>query len=469
MKAFAVPFRVEGNIVWRHAALVAFVTALALTSLFLHSMRLSTLAGGFLFSFSLLGILWPARLLEAYLFFLALGQRDFTYTAISMGGGGDASFSIYISEWVLLILLLAALPRLKETARKYPVPIALFSAYFAAGAILFILTFLRWSPMAAVRDFALVYYSLFAVAVLAHVREGSGTARLVIAIILGTIPNIVGEMSNYLYGTLPLTPEQKNLSMRNSFYYLAGVGYCLPFLPAKREKFPIWPILYCIPVYILALLYSYSKTAMLSLVFLNIIYFAPRVRKLPVSVLAAVAIAFIVPFLFTPFGKTFPFASLFSESTMTQDPRSLLWDGAARDFTEHPYGIGFGAPIFGEHSHTLVLDVEGYHALHNSYLSVLRRIGIEGFAIFTALLGCACFFSCRAYFSFPEHSATRKMALGILFAWISCAFFSYAHVVLEGPFMGAVFWCLAGCMFVLGREGVQDGCLHVPEPAEIRK
>lgn len=433
------------------AGLVISSAGLSAFAGLLYKIGITSLFGGYVFAFALLGLRWPGRLLEVFVFSVALGHRDFTYVAMNLGGGPAGEAKLFITEWVLLILVVTAVPGVWRLLKRFDAGMILLGGFLVTGSAILFMTFGDWPPSASLRDFALVYYSLFAVTVMAHARDVRGVRRIAIALLLGTVPNLAGDVLNYLYGTLPMTAAQKNYSMRNSYYYLVALGFLLPFVLREDGKPKVFRALYAIIVYVVVLLYSYSKTAMIAAMVLTALYFFPRLRQTRVAILAVVAVLLVLPIFLTPKTKVFYFHTLFSESTYLTNSRSLLQYAAMRDFSEYPYGIGFGSPIFGQHSHELIRDVDSFHAIHNSYLTVLRRMGIGGGAVFLVLIAAAFYGAVRISRLLLPGSRERKMVLGTVLASTASLIFAYAHVVLEGPFLGSIFWCLVGSMFAVGR------------------
>lgn len=401
--------------------------------------------GGYAFSLSLLGLAAPRRLLEIFVFLLALGHRDFTYTALKVGPA-----NLYITEWVLLILLLAAVPRMAEMWRAYRPALLALGLYAGLGLVFFWLSSRYWPLGPIVRDFAIVYYALFTVAALAFLRNGGDINRLFIAMLAGSLFNLGSDLLNYLYGTFPVTPEQKNYSLRSSFYYVICVAYLLPGLLFLKEKLRPWAVMYVAAVFVVVLLYSYSKTSMAALLLVSVMGILALAKRARMEVLIAIFMAFMLALVITPMGKTFKFSSLFAMRLADDDSRSMLRTAALRDFSEYPYGIGFGAPIFGGHSRELLSKPDEFHALHNSYLTILRRMGVEGFAAFSALVALAVYGVRRAWKSRADDDHDAWLTpFAVLLGFIAAAVFATAHVVLEGPFFGAVFWLLLGAVFAV--------------------
>ena len=410
------------------------------------------LFNAFIFAAALFGFVFPARLMEGFVFLMALNHREFAYTTLTVHGA-----NLYITEWVLLILLLAAVPKVQSIFRRHMLPAAMLVFYFMVGFVLFLVSFRAWPLYYALRDFTMVYYALFAIATLAHVQGMDGVRRIGMALVLGTLPNLAAEWLNYLYGTLPMTMDQKNYSMRNSFYYAASIGFVLGFITDEEGKWRKPLVAYVMITSLIILLYSYSKTPMLTLLLLGVMYCLRRWKVMRWKEAAAMGALVIITLIFTPSAKTFHFTSIFRPATYFHDSRTLLHILAIRDFVEYPYGIGFGASVFGDNAHMVINNPEEIGSLHNSYLVLLRRMGIEGAIVFFSTLMLALYGAVRA-FQVKSGLRNKMTVVAMLGAWGATAVFASAHVALEGPFFGAVFWILLGCLFAASGE---DGAFPV--------
>jgi len=411
-------------------------------ALYLYNSGKTTLFGGYLFAFALFGFWRPKILLSLFVFFMALKHREFAYTAMQLG-----EIPIYITEWVLLILLLSGLFKFKPLLNKNRRALITVFLFFCIGFILLVMTLPRWGLVPAIRDFAIVYYSLFALITIVHIRTKQEFKFLVGCFIAGTLPNLLAGLVNFLYGTLPLTKESKNYSLRSSFYNLTAVGFVLPFILNKKSVLSRVHTLYYLLVAIVVLLYSYSKSSMISLSLLTLLFFVINRKEFPKYVLPSLILLFVIPLFFTPEAKSFTFGTLFFSGTYSEDERRWILLGAMRDFTEYPYGIGFGGSIFGEHIKELIKSTGNLFELHNSYLTVLRRTGVEGFLAYLAIIATALYSSLTFYRHSPAWSFAKKATLGTMLAWLASSTFLFGHVALEGPFFGAPYWILVGLLF----------------------
>lgn len=414
-----------------------------LANIFL-GLGLTSVWGGYIFAFSLLGLFWPRHFLAVFMFCMAFASRDFAYTELRLG-----PVPLYITEWVLTILLVSAIPKLKRAVESYKAELLPLAVYYVIGFLFFASALPAWGLLAAVRDFAIVYYALFSLAVFVHVDSLEWIKRLLFAVLLGTLPNILGEIGNFLYDTLPYTKEQQNVSMRNAFYYLIAGGFFLPFIVKVEGRVNKWVATYFTVIGLVIMLYSYSKTSMAGFLVLALLFFAIRFKHLKPSVIAIPIVILVFGLILTPHGKAYSMSGLFISSLYSEDVRLFLHLSALRDFVEQPYGIGFGSPIFSENAFKMLTDPLYFHSIHNSYLTVMRRIGFEGFLIFIWIVGYAV---SRGYYLHKNSTGeTKNISLGLLLSFLSVLVYCVAHVVLEGPFFGSFFWIIVGLLLSLSK------------------
>jgi len=423
------------------------ILALSLFSFLLFKLGITTITGSFIFSFSLMGFIWPAYLASAFILLVALAHRDFTYLSM------DLSFTpLYITEWVLMILLIAAIPRFQSIIKTYKTPTLIILSFFMVGFALFLASGPYWEAKTAIRHFAIVYYSLFAIAIFAHITKPYQFKITLLAMILGSIPHLLGDLLNFLYMTFPATPEQKNLSLRNSFYILTAVGVCLPFIYGGKTGKYFKPVaVFMIAAFIVLCLYTYTKTAIITLFIMLLACLVMKRKVLDRRMKLIIVMTLILPFLITPPGKTYSAYKTFLGTNYIKETRNAVNFLAMRDFVEYPYGIGFGPSIFGDHIRERVINVDNMHSLHNSYISILIRTGIEGGIFFFSILACAFLSGLYSIHMAPSGSPELRLAEAVFFAFLPSTTYPFAHVALQGPFFGTFFWIFIGLLFVFPR------------------
>ncbi len=419
---------------------LAILSALFGLSFLLSVNGFTSVVGGFFFSFSLLGLRFPKQVLAVFLFCLAYKHKDFAYVSLQAD-----HIPIYIAEWMLLILGISSVSKLQFLYKEYRKPLLFILLYFGVGAFLYAKTVFYWGIVEATRDFVIIYYSFFTLLFLAHVRNLEDLKWLIGAIALGTLPNLFSEVLNFLYGTLPVTDLQKNYSLRNSFYYTVVAGFVLPFIFTVRRGWGNLLKLYFLGLFFIIFFYSYSKTGMLALLFILVAYAATRHFDIPRNGYLAVVLLIVLSLFFTPQQKTHPLGSLLNPQTYSRDVRRTILVAEMRDFTGYPYGIGFGGSVFGNYSNELLKN-SNYHDPHNSYVSVLRRVGMEGMLVYLTLIWYALYSAIKIYRELDKESYEARITLGSILAFIVASFYLFGHVALEGPFFGVPYWILLGVL-----------------------
>jgi len=120
--------------------------------------------------------------------------------------------------------------------------------------------------------------------------------------------------------------------------------------------------------------------------------------------------------------------------------RLSAWKEAWRRFEEYPLaGEGFGVPF--------VFDLEHYDHFdpraHNTFLTVLYKMGLTGFLPVLALLSFFFWVTLRAV-----HGNLRNRLVAFLqivfFGQLAFCIYGMANLVLESPFLASLFWTAMG-------------------------
>jgi len=119
--------------------------------------------------------------------------------------------------------------------------------------------------------------------------------------------------------------------------------------------------------------------------------------------------------------------------------RLSAWKEAWRRFEEYPFaGEGFGIPFTFEG-----LSLDNDPRPHNTFLTVLYKMGLAGFLPLLALLG---YFLWSTIGAAPRNFEIRRVALLQIVVSAQLAFLLYgtANLMLESPFLAALFWATLG-------------------------
>jgi O-antigen ligase len=122
--------------------------------------------------------------------------------------------------------------------------------------------------------------------------------------------------------------------------------------------------------------------------------------------------------------------------------RFLAWAEAARRFVESPLvGEGFGVPFTFEDES---VDVRP----HNTFLTVIYKMGVMGFVPIVLLLTHLYFIGWRAIRR-RRHHALSFLLYGFLLGHLSMSMFGMFNLLFESPFLGSVYWLSAGVAYRL--------------------
>ena len=128
------------------------------------------------------------------------------------------------------------------------------------------------------------------------------------------------------------------------------------------------------------------------------------------------------------------------------------WNYLVRKTVDHPaFGVGFGKPAAFEWA-LRVYDTrdggpESVSPPHNSFVNILYRTGLLGFAALVALFVIAVVRTLRLIRASAREERPPVVALLALAAFI--VVIASLNVALEGPYMAMFFWTVVGLMLVL--------------------
>jgi O-antigen ligase len=119
--------------------------------------------------------------------------------------------------------------------------------------------------------------------------------------------------------------------------------------------------------------------------------------------------------------------------------RLFAWREAWRRFAEYPLaGEGFGMPFTFER-----LLLENDPRPHNTFLTVLYKMGLAGFLSFVALL---IYFPWKGLQWLRRHDESVRVTFLriVLLAQIAFCVYGMANLLLESPFLASLFWTSMG-------------------------
>ncbi|MDO8526157.1 MAG: O-antigen ligase family protein [Deltaproteobacteria bacterium] len=133
--------------------------------------------------------------------------------------------------------------------------------------------------------------------------------------------------------------------------------------------------------------------------------------------------------------------------------RLVLWSHLYGRFLDFPWGLGLGTPLFSNWLDGFVMlhlnkPGENYvQGAHNSFITLIARMGIPALVFFMALFYCVLRMSIKSFrkMNFRPFQTTRGRALsGSFLALISITISCSFNVVLESPLYAGAFWFTLG-------------------------
>lgn len=254
---------------------------------------------------------------------------------------------------------------------------------------------------------------------------------------------------------------------RNHVNYASLIAVFTPFVWVlyQKTKNKIYVALMILSV--IAVYFSYTRAAYVTVLLLPVIYYAIKFRFLKLGVwIGVISIPFIV-FFFTKTNNYLNYAPEFEKTIMNYEFDDLLsatykmedlstmervyrWVAGGRMISDRPI-MGFGPSTFyTNYKGYVVTDFQTYvsdnpekSGIHNYYLMTVVEQGIIGFIIFLALIVITLLIGNRIYFQTKDKN-DRQIIMGSILSLITILAILLINDLLEvdkiGPFF---FLCLA--------------------------
>jgi O-antigen ligase len=353
--------------------------------------------------------------------------------------------SLFVTDIVLIVLLVSTyiVPRRRGT--PYPPLLNIFLALFiAAGALAAARGFLgHRETILVLRDSALVGYSLFLLVGYHLLRSWLAIRRVAVWFLLGAVLSVLNGL-----GWLVVAPEQRRFVAPGIYVLVSLVAVLI--MTANRFIKPRVGWIFA-GIFSLGFLLANARSLFIALavVFL-VVLFVPgmqpkklRSMRLVTALVSAVVLvcAFAFLFLHLQVGRDFTtrVADNFASGILhtSDDPfwqfRVTAWKEAQRRFEQYPpAGEGFGIPFN--------FDIwDNDPRPHNTFLTVLYKMGLLGFLPLLALLAYFFWLCVRAVHCNSENRRVSFLQTLIL-AQVSFCVWGGADSVLESPFLASLFW-----------------------------
>jgi O-antigen ligase len=377
-----------------------------------------------------------------YVFCTTAYTRDFSYVRFP-------GAPLFVTDVVLLVLLLSIylFPPRRGLSTSPPESVFLL-LFLGAGALSAARGF--WGhreAMVVLRDSALVMYSLFLLVGYHLFRSWTSIKRLAVWFLLGAVLSVLNGL-----GWFVNTPSERRFIYYGIYVLISLAGVPVAMASHLLNKRIGWVSL---SVLCVGLLLANTRSLYVSLVVIVLLglwcgrSIWNRLRPVHlVSTLGGVAAlitlgAFL--FLHGDAGRDFAQRSAVELSSgvlnASKDPywqfRLSAWTEAWRRFAEYPLaGEGFGVPF--------VFDLADFDARpHNTFLTVLYKMGFAGFLPLLALLVYFFWIALHAVHRNLANQRAAFLLMGVL-AQVAFLVLGTANLVLESPFLASLFWASMG-------------------------
>lgn len=399
-------------------------------------------------------------LLVWFVFNTAAYAKDFAYIKVP-------GLPIYVTDVVLLILLIAMRKEIWADRKlvAFMLPFVAWGAITAGRSL-----FAGNDTKLIFRDSAIIVYPLFAVAACAIIRTWKAIRCVMLFAVLGAVASTVAGLGWFI-----AHPEQRRLIFEGIFVLVALIGVLSARSNGLIEKSGAWAL---ICILSLGVFLTNARTLYVDAAALPVIGLVVRGKLRSGSIgpilkratiVAALCSVALVAVASTDSGGRFVdrtvtelVSGVFNSD---QDDNAIFrfaaWGEALNRFSEHPVvGEGFGIPFTFEYS-------DSDPRPHNTYLTVLYKMGAVGAAAFGYLL--VVFFTSairtfrifRIFLQSPE--PLRFYLYIIILVQAAFCMFGGLNLLLESPFTASFFWINLGigCRAIaLLRES------RLPTPAE---
>lgn len=355
---------------------------------------------------------------------------------------------LFVTDVVLVVLLFSTciLPRRPfQSNRHVPLPMsALLLLFMGAGVLAAARGFLgHREPVLVLRDSALIVYPLYLLVAYQLVGSWLAMKRVAVWFVLGAALSVLNGLA-----WLVVAPEQRRFIAPGIYVLVSLVGVLI--MMANRLIRPLTGWIFA-GIFSLGLLLANARSLFVSLVvlFLVVLLLPGMVRRrfrsarLVTILVTATVIVCALVFLFLPMQAGREFAARVADNQASgvlhtsDDPywqfRLTAWKEAWRRFQEYPpAGEGFGIPFNFE-----IWDNDPRP--HNTFLTVLYKMGLSGLAPLLALLAYF-FWLCLGAVRRNSAKANVPLLQTLALAQISLCVWGGADAMLESPYLAALFW-----------------------------
>jgi O-antigen ligase len=379
-----------------------------------------------------------------FVFCTAAYTRDFSY--VRWPGA-----PLFVTDVVLVVLLFSTYILPRQHHPRCPLAVKVLLALFlTAGVLSAGRGFLgNRDPILVLRDSALTAYALFLLVGYHLFRTWLSAKRMAIWFLLGTALGALNGLGWFI-----AAPGERRFIYFGIYILISLVGMLVAITNRLIRPWIAWVFfgLLCVG---LTLANARSLfVALLALLLLGLlggrsIFKRIRIARLVPAFLTGIILVTLAAFLFlrTEAGRDFTERSAQELVSGVLDPsedanwqfRLSAWKEAWRRFVEYPLGgEGFGIPFVFE-----LLPFDNDPRPHNTYFTVLYKMGLVGFLPLLCLL---VYFFGIALGALHRNFKSRRVAFLwiVVLAQVIFCLYGTANLLLESPFLSSLFWALMG-------------------------
>lgn len=369
-----------------------------------------------------------------FIFCTASYTKDFAYLRIP-------GTPIFVTDMLLVLCIVSAW---RQLWRVPPILAVGLISFWTVGIIACVHGLWEGrSGILILRDCTLVGYSLYLLVGLDVFRTWESVRRALFWFLAGTVMSCFNGLAWFV-----AAPAQRRVILYGVYTCLAFVGSMTAMVDWRNRQMIRWPVFLLL---YLGLILSNMRTLFLGvgvglvLIVLGGRYvyrcypLRPLARWMAVLLLGSVVV--LLASQKSAAGKQFldrvaaeQSSGLFHASQDTNVHfRLLAWDEAFRRFLQSPLmGEGFGAPFIFSLADT---DLRP----HNTYLTVLYKMGITGIISLLGLLFYLFQSGIRALAQRPRSTCANLLFAVLVVQFVFCTY-GLANLLLESPFLASVFW-----------------------------
>ena len=378
--------------------------------------------------------------------------REFAYLGLNQLTG----LPVYVTEIVLGVSLYlgflgyCTVPALRERIRaSVNAPLLL---YWLWGLMLLVPALPAYG-FDAVRDFVVVYYSLFIFVTVVALRSLDDTRHLLYVLVAANMVFVGRVLLRVVQGDFDVRGIYLRLGGGTQGLYaiIAFVAVLTTYLAGARSDLRRRWLLPLLPFLVIGILAPQHRTLLLAfggalgVLFLFLPQWSrPRLVALLSIALVCVSIVIVVVpnGMAVLTGQLPKYIAFFDLQEGSIAARLVNYQRAVDAIADSPiWGVGYGTALYFDYGNPQ-LDAP-VRAPHNSYIGIAYRSGLVGLALFLVFLMWFYVQAARKIMKTTDGSL-RSYAACLLAAQTAVAIMAIFNVTLEGPHEGIIFWILIG-------------------------